>query len=209
MPRRARGRSLSYRFHIRVSWPGIGTIVGVSLLWRPRFKQLWKRYQKLVREVIARAVSEPAAVLKGLGEPKRAEVQKLYHASDLTILNVIWGPMMTVMPHNHQMWAVIGIHSGREDNIFWRRLPDDSGRVEAAGARALSVGDVETLGHDIIHSVTNPIPRLSGAIHVYGGDFYAAERSEWDSETLMEGRYDAERMLCRFEQANAGIRGDR
>jgi len=165
--------------------------------------------QKLVREVIARAVSEPAAVLKGLGEPKRAEVQKLYHASDLTILNVIWGPMMTVTPHNHQMWAVIGIYSGREDNIFWRRLPDGSGRVEAAGARALSVGDVEPLGHNIIHSVTNPIPRLTGAIHVYGGDFFAAKRSEWDSETLMEGRYDAERAMRRFDEANAGIRGDR
>jgi len=159
--------------------------------------------QKLVREVIARAVSEPAAVLKGLGEPKRAEVQKLYHASDLTILNVIWAPMMTITPHNHQMWAVIGIYSGREDNIFWRRLPDGSGRVEAAGARALSVGDVETLGHNIIHSVTNPIPRLTGAIHVYGGDFFATERSEWDSETLMEGRYDAERAMRRFDEANA------
>jgi predicted metal-dependent enzyme (double-stranded beta helix superfamily) len=74
--------------------------------------------------VVARAVSEPGSVLKGLGEPKRAEIQKLYHAPDLTILNVIWGPMMTIMPHNHQMWAVIGIYSGREDNVFWRRLPD-------------------------------------------------------------------------------------
>src|SRR4051794_34962219 len=89
--------------------------------------------QRLVREAVARALSEPAAVLKGLGDPKRAEIQKLYHASDLTILNVIWGPMMTVMPHDHRMWAVIGIYSGREDNIFWRRLPDGSGRVEAAG----------------------------------------------------------------------------
>ena len=44
---------------------------------------------KLVREVVARAVSDPNAVLKGIGEPKRAEVQKLYHAPDLTILNVI------------------------------------------------------------------------------------------------------------------------
>jgi hypothetical protein len=26
-------------------------------------------------------------VLKGLGQPKRAEIQKLYHANDLTILN--------------------------------------------------------------------------------------------------------------------------
>lgn len=157
---------------------------------------------KQVREVVARAVSAPAGVLKGLGEPKRAEIQKLYHAPDLTILNVIWGPMMTVMPHNHQMWAVIGIYSGREDNIFWRRLPDGSGRVEAAGARALCVGDAEPLGRDIVHSVTNPIPRLTGAIHVYGGDFFAAERSEWDSETLLEGRYDAERTMRYFEAAN-------
>jgi predicted metal-dependent enzyme (double-stranded beta helix superfamily) len=161
---------------------------------------------RLVREVVARAVSDSTAALKGLGEPRRAEIQKLYHASDLTILNVIWGPMMTVMPHNHQMWAVIGIYGGREDNIFWRRLPDGSGRVEAAGARALCVGDAEPLGHNIIHSVTNPIPRLTGAIHVYGGDFFAAERSEWDSETLMEGRYDAERTMRRFEEANAAIR---
>jgi predicted metal-dependent enzyme (double-stranded beta helix superfamily) len=142
-----------------------------------------------------------------LGEPKRAELQKLYHASDLTILNVIWGPMMTVAPHNHRMWAVIGIYCGREDNIFWRRRPDGSGRVEAAGARALSVGDVEPLGHNIIHSVINPIPRLSGAIHVYGGDFFAAERSEWDSETLIEGRFDVERAMRRFDEANGGIQG--
>ena len=27
------------------------------------------------------------------------------------------------MPHNHEMWAVIGVYTGREDNIFWRRIP--------------------------------------------------------------------------------------
>jgi predicted metal-dependent enzyme (double-stranded beta helix superfamily) len=157
---------------------------------------------KSVREVVARAVADPTAVLKGLGEPKRAEVQKLYHAPDLTILNVIWGPMMTVMPHNHNMWAVIGIYSGREDNVFWRRVPDGNGRVEAAGARALCVRDAEALGHNIIHSVTNPIARLTGAIHVYGGDFFGAHRSEWNAETLMEGPLDAEGLMRRFDQAN-------
>ena len=161
---------------------------------------------KSVREVITRAVSDPASVLKGLGEPKRAGVQKLYHAPDLTILNVIWAPMMTVMPHNHQMWAVIGIYTGREDNVFWRRLPDNQNRVEAAGARSLCVGDAEPLGHNIIHSVTNPIPRLTGAIHVYGGDFFAAQRSEWDPETLQEGRYDAEKTMRLFEEANTRYR---
>ncbi len=126
---------------------------------------------KYVREVVARAVSDPAAVLAALGEPQRAGLHKLYQSGDLTVLNVVWAPMMTVMPHNHQMWAVIGIYTGREDNIFWRRVPGTPGKVEAAGAKALSVGEAEPLGHNIIHSVTNPIPRLTGAIHVYGGRF--------------------------------------
>jgi predicted metal-dependent enzyme (double-stranded beta helix superfamily) len=157
---------------------------------------------KSVREVIARAVADPAGVLQVLGEPQRPGIQKLYHAPDLTILNVVWGPMMTVMPHNHEMWAVIGIYTGREDNVFWRRVPDGSGRIEAAGARALSVGDAEPLGHNIIHSVTNPIPRLTGAIHIYGGDFFAVHRSEWDAETLLEGPMDGKRAVRRFEEAN-------
>ena len=96
------------------------------------------------------------------------------------------------------------IYTGREDNIFWRRVPGaPDGRVEAAGAQALGVGDAEPLGHNVIHSVTNPIPRLTGALHVYGGDFFAAERSEWDAETLREGRFDTERAIRRFDEANA------
>jgi len=154
---------------------------------------------KAVREVVARAVSDPAAVLRWVGEPKRGEVQKLYHSPTLTILNVIWAPYMTIYPHNHRMWAVIGVYTGREDNIFWRRAGP---KVEAAGAQALGERDAVPLGPDIIHSVTNPIPRLTGAIHVYGGDFFGAERSEWDPETLIEGRYDAQKTMRHFEAAN-------
>jgi predicted metal-dependent enzyme (double-stranded beta helix superfamily) len=111
--------------------------------------------------------------------------------------------MMTVMPNNHQMWAVIGIYTGREDNIFWRRMPGVLGKVEAAGAKALSVGEAEPLGHNIIHSVTNPIPRLTAALHVYGGDFFhSGRRSEWDPETLLEQPFDADRAVRRFEDAN-------
>ena len=157
------------------------------------------RSHKAVREVVARAVSDPAAVLKMLGEPKRGEVQKVYHSPELTILNVIWAPYMTIYPHNHRMWAVIGVYTGREDNIFWKRIGN---RVEAAAAQALCVKDAVPLGQDIIHSVTNPIPRLTGAIHVYGGDFFAQQRSEWDPETLLEGRYDAQKTMRHFEAAN-------
>jgi predicted metal-dependent enzyme (double-stranded beta helix superfamily) len=94
--------------------------------------------------------------------------------------------------------------TGREDNIFWRRIPSgENGKLEAAGARALCEKDAEPLGRNIIHSVTNPISRLTGAIHVYGGDFFGAARSEWDPETLLERRYDVEKNMRLFEEANA------
>ena len=157
-----------------------------------------------VREVTARAVSDPAAVLKGLGEPTRAGIQTLFRSDSLTILNVVWGPHMTLFPHNHQMWAVIGIYTGREDNIFWRRVPGSpAGQLEAAGARALREKDAEPLGHNIIHSVTNPIPRLTGAIHVYGGDYFAPGRSEWDPESLLEQPCNVDRIVRQFEESNA------
>jgi predicted metal-dependent enzyme (double-stranded beta helix superfamily) len=159
---------------------------------------------KSVRELVARAVSDPSAVVAGLGEPTRAVVQRLYGSEELTILNVVWGPGMTIMPHDHLMWAVIGMYTGREDNIFWRRLPGEhGGKIEAAGAKSLGERDAEPLGRDIIHTVTNPLPRLTGAIHVYGGDFFAVARSEWDPETLLERPYDAEKSMRMFEEANA------
>ena len=161
---------------------------------------------RAVREIVARAVSEPAEVLRRLGPPACAGLHKLYHGDDLTILNVVWGPGMTLMPHNHGMWAVIGIYSGREDNIFWRRVGGSvDGKVEAAGAKALCEKDAEPLGRDIIHSVTNPIMRYTAAIHVYGGDFFGVGRSEWDPETLEERPYDIARFRRVFEESNRAV----
>jgi predicted metal-dependent enzyme (double-stranded beta helix superfamily) len=164
--------------------------------------------ERALREVVARAVSEPSAVVRALGEPRRGEIQRLHVSPELTILNVIWAPHMGVMPHNHEVAATIGIYTGREDNIFWRRLRDgERGKIEAAGAKALSQGDAVSLGRDIIHSVTNPIPRLTGALHVYAGDFFAIARSEWDPESLEEGPYDVQKTLRLFERANQRTSG--
>lgn len=157
---------------------------------------------KLVREIVARAVAEPSSVMKGVGEPKLGHVDPLYRGDDLTILNVVWPPLFTIMPHEHRMWAVIGVYTGAEDNMFWRRKET---KIEAAGASSLRVGDAEPLGRDIVHSVTNPIEKLTGAIHVYGGDFFAVERSEWDPETLIEKRYDIEKNMRLFQEANARL----
>ena len=154
--------------------------------------------QPAVRAVLERAVSEPGALLAGIGEPREAGIHTLYRAPDLTILNVVWAPLMVLLPHNHRMWATIGIYTGREDNILWRPAGP---RVGAFGAASLSEKDVFDLPDDAIHSVVNPIPRLTGAIHVYGGDFFAAPRSEWDSDTLRERPFDIEAARRVFREA--------
>lgn len=155
---------------------------------------------KAINELVLKAMRDPLAVRDGLGVAPKSGIDPLYVSDQLTIINVIWKPGMTLMPHNHNMWAVIGVYSGREDNIFWRRIKDaPDGRIEAAGAKALSTGDVTPLGKDIIHSVTNPIQRPTGAIHVYGGNFFEHERSEWDAEHLTERAYDIEKAKALFQ----------
>lgn len=157
------------------------------------------RSSRNVRDVMASAVSDPAAVILAVGEPKQSGIQKIYRSPELTIINVLWRPGMIVMPHNHALWAVIGIYSGREDNILWRRLPEaKDGELEAAGAKTLSAKDAVAFGPDVIHSVVNPLSRITGAIHVYGGDFFGVERSEWDPEDLHEKPYDMEKVLRMF-----------
>ena len=58
------------------------------------------RPHSCVREVVARAVSNPASILKVLGEPKAGAFQPLYRADDLTIMNIIWAPYLMRPPHN-------------------------------------------------------------------------------------------------------------
>jgi len=155
-----------------------------------------------VENLVAEAVFDPASVVRALREPERAGFEVLHRGPDLTILNFAWPPWMCFKAHNHSMWSVVGIFSGREDNVFWRRTPD---AIEAAGARSLGTRDVVRLGRDIIHSVVNPIGKMTRAIHVYGGDFFAPPRprSEWDPETLTERPWDLDDTRRLFAEAEA------
>ena len=152
---------------------------------------LAERSRQAMKDVVARAVSDPAALRRQLGEPVQAGIKVLHSAPDLTVIDVLWGPHQVTFPHNHLLSAVIGMYGGREDNMFWRRIPNpEKFQIEAAGGTALGTGDVTVLGRDVIHSVVNPLAKISGAIHVYDGDFFAIQRSMWDAETLVEQPYD-------------------
>ncbi len=159
--------------------------------------------QAAIREVLARAVSTPDSVLATLGEPTMAGLSVLHRSPTLTIFNATWTPNMTLMPHDHGMWALIGLYTGREDNILWRHTPD---RIEAHDVRTLFAGDVATLATDAIHSVTNPLSRFAGGIHIYGGDFFATPRHQWHPETLETQPSDGETIRAIFESENARLR---
>jgi len=159
-------------------------------------------YTGALRELVAELVGEASALAAALPEPPTAGFAVLYRAPDLTVLDFAWAPWMCFKPHNHCMASVVGIYSGREDNVFWKR---GDATITAAGARSLGVRDVAVLGPDVIHSVVNPIGKLTRAIHVYTGDFFAppAPRSEWDPETLVERPWDIEHTRRLFADAHA------
>jgi predicted metal-dependent enzyme (double-stranded beta helix superfamily) len=158
-----------------------------------------------IREVVARAVADPAGVERGLGTPAAGGIFALHHSSELTIFNIVWTPGMAVQPHDHRMWAVIGLYGGREDNTFYRRRPSG---LAVAGARRLEGRDAVVLGPDVIHAVANPLRVFTGAIHVYGGDFLTAPRSQWTPATFEEHPFSLEQGRRVFAEANERWRRD-
>jgi predicted metal-dependent enzyme (double-stranded beta helix superfamily) len=159
--------------------------------------------QAAIHEHLARAVSDHASVLTAMGEPSEAGFDILVASPQLTIFAAKWAPNMTLSPHNHLMWALIGIYTGREDNIFWKRTANG---LHAGGASALFAGDVASLPREVIHSVTNPLGRFTAGLHIYGGDFFETERSLWNAETLAEERSNGERVRAMFAAENAKLR---
>jgi predicted metal-dependent enzyme (double-stranded beta helix superfamily) len=159
--------------------------------------------QAAVREVMTRAVRAPESVLAGLGTPRQAGLDVLHRSPTLTIFAAHWAPRMSLPVHDHRLWALIGIYTGREDNILWRR---GGTSVTAHGANVLFAGDVAALPADAVHSVTNPLPRFTGGIHIYGGDFFATPRSQWNAETLAEEPSDGATIRALFEQENERLR---
>lgn len=153
-----------------------------------------------VRDVLRRTLERPSAVGDVL-QPELGGITLLHNADDLTVLHAVWAPGMRLFPHEHRMWAVIGIYAGQEDNAFYRR--HGSTVAETAGGKQLTEGDVLVLGDDVIHSVENPLQRLTGAIHVYGGDFVHHDRSQWGPGPLEERPYDMAAVQEEFAAANA------
>jgi predicted metal-dependent enzyme (double-stranded beta helix superfamily) len=160
-----------------------------------------------VREVLERALARPGEVADVL-RPEEGGLHMLHNTDDLTVIHVVWAPGMVLYPHDHRMWAAIGIYTGREDNAFYRRSGPGEKTLVESGGKQLAEGDIVVLGDDTIHQVTNPLRRLTGAIHVYGGDFVRQPRSQWGPGPREERPYDMDDARRQFADANAAWRSE-
>ena len=145
-----------------------------------------------IKEIVDRAVAEPDAVATALHAKPGAVV--LHRRDDLTVLSIVVpARSRPSLPHDHRMWAVIGVYQGQEDNQFFRR--NDGGLVESGG-RSLGVSDTLAMGDGTIHTVRNPLEHGAlAALHVYGGDLIGADRSMWTGPDYDEQRYDDTKVI--------------
>jgi predicted metal-dependent enzyme (double-stranded beta helix superfamily) len=157
-----------------------------------------------IRELLDRTVRTPG-LGEAIGDATSMPSMTTWHTSDrLTVLHIVWPPDADLHPHDHNMWAAIGLYGGREDNHFYRRRPD--GRIDEAGGRTLRDRDVVGLGSDVVHRVVNPTKEWTGAIHVYGGDFFNTPRTRWSLRTGEPQPFDAEVVSAYLEETAAAAR---
>jgi predicted metal-dependent enzyme (double-stranded beta helix superfamily) len=158
-----------------------------------------------IRDILQETVSKPSDVEAGLDPVTEGGITPLYRSPELTLIRIAWTPGIRLYPHEHGTWAVAAMYGGTEDNVFWRRGPNG---LEQLNGSQLSLGEVQVLGSDAIHSVANSRKEFAVAIHAYGSDFFSdvPARSEWDPETLEERPRDVQGTLQHFEAANAAWR---
>lgn len=154
---------------------------------------------KRIKILLEDALKDPESVLAELGKPAAAGFDILYAADNLSIINFVWAPGMELHAHNHNLWAVIGIYTGAEENTFYVRKNDT---IVKQNSKDVTAGNVVMLGREVIHSVKNTTKQFTGGIHIYGGDFINIKRSQWDDSSAKESAYNMEQTRQIFADAN-------
>lgn len=141
-----------------------------------------------MREVLTRAVSDAT----GLGEALPADQQQMvvvHLSDDLSILQIVNEPGFVFHPHDHGSWSACAFYAGRERNTFYRRTAHG---LEKSNGKEYGEGDVAIMGSSVVHSIENPLRTNNAALHVFAGNPFTAECSQWDMATLEKAPFDAE-----------------
>ena len=86
--------------------------------------------------------------------------QALYRGNDLLVLHAVVPPTpRPVDPHDHRMWAVVGVDHGQEDNQLFART--DTAVLAPTEGFTVRPGDIRPLDAETIHSVRRPVAAIS------------------------------------------------
>ena len=125
-------------------------------------------------------------------DPQRYRQYLLYRDPDekFSVVSFVWGPGQKTPVHDHQVWGLVGVLRGAEDEI--RYVRQAGGTLQATGQARLSPGQVEAVSPAIgdIHEVANAFAdRVSISVHVYGADIGTVSRHTYDAATGTQTRF--------------------
>ena len=127
-------------------------------------------------EVVLAAVADGGAIDAALGVENASYPSALHESADLTVQRITWWPGYRSLPHEHRMWAVVGVYDGVEVNRIFTRT---AANLEPLTTREVGAGEVIALDETAVHSVENPLRTRTAGLHVYGGPILTQERSAW------------------------------
>jgi predicted metal-dependent enzyme (double-stranded beta helix superfamily) len=134
--------------------------------------------QDAVAEALRDALRDPDR----LGAAIRTRPKPWFFAADetMTVFCTEGRPGNASAPHDHGAWAVLGCFDGSEES-WWHETSQD-GLVQV-GSGVLRTGEAHSLPDTAVHAVMNRWNAPNGIIHIYHGNFLAAERHVWDPIT--------------------------
>jgi predicted metal-dependent enzyme (double-stranded beta helix superfamily) len=144
------------------------------------------KIEALLGEAVQDAESMKQA-LSGFTQTGRLEDMVVHRDQHLTLLAGRLPPGFSAAPHNHNLWSVVAVYEGQEDNVFFERVGD--GLKETKRASVVAPG-VLANAKDAIHAICNPRSSNLYALHAYGGDLLNTPRSNWNPDTHEEQQYD-------------------
>jgi len=152
--------------------------------------------QASVEAILLEAAEDPALAEAVSRRTRFANLADLaiHRDENLTLLAGTLPPGFSAAPHNHNLWSVVSVCSGQEDNQFYER--DGDGLKRTGEASVVAPGVLANTA-DVIHSICNPLDEPLLVLHAYGGDLFAVERSNWDPVTLKEKPFDWQQVRSR------------
>lgn len=134
---------------------------------------------KFVRQELATTLASDELQTLGLPEQTEDEIH-LFEDDTVSIWSCRFDPEFAMPPHEHKMEVHIGVVSGIEKNIMFRR---ENNSLEYVKSVNVNAGDILSIGADALHAVTAHGPEHSHALHVYLGPLTKVKRDLFDWTT--------------------------